>query len=250
MTYPYRSLDVFRGEAVLVDDDDDAGARRRLPALLLRDRDLPPPEVFVAPDAVLSPVRPPPPSPERPRGDPGSRRDEREPRPGRGVVFGPCPTRPAPPPPPPLSPPRAVVRQKQPGSRLLPRGHTFIGRSCGRRRAAAAAPKAVASRESDDAPHRRRRASRAWVRRRRHSNRRSARSRGPSGAAAAPPPPPLSPEKEAPSPRPSSAAVGRRARVARGFARARGGGPGGEKRVTFGEYLFRVAEGGDAVAVC
>ena len=29
-----------------------------------------------------------------------------------------------------------------------------------------------------------------------------------------------------------------------------GGGPGGEKRVTFGEYLFRVAEGGDAVAVC
>ena len=31
---------------------------------------------------------------------------------------------------------------------------------------------------------------------------------------------------------------------------SRGGGPGGEKRVTFGEYLFRVAEGGDAVAVC
>ena len=114
--------------------------------------DLPPPEVFVAPDAACL-VRPPPPSPVRLRGGPrlAPRRTRATTR-ARVWCLSPCPTPAAPPPPPPL-PPRAVVRQKQPGSRLLPRRPTVHrGGAAGRRpRAAAAAPKAVASGESDEA---------------------------------------------------------------------------------------------------
>ena len=189
MTYPYRSLDVFRGEAVLVDDDDDRCYVGDCPKpFYYATADLPPPEVFVAPDAVLSPVRPPPPSPERPRGDPwlalaATASTTR----GEGVVFEPVPDPAAPPPPPPMSPPRAVVRQKQPGSRLLPRGHTFITAELrGDGRAQRRPPqKRCEPRIGRSAPRRRRRASRAWVRRRRRSWRRSARSRGPSGRARA-----------------------------------------------------------------
>ena len=223
MTYPYRSLDVFRGEAVLVDDDDDRCYVGDCPKpFYYATADLPPPEVFVAPDAVLSPVRPPPPSPERPRGDPWlALATNASHDPGEGVVFEPVPDPAAPPPPPPLSPPRAVVRQKQPGSRLLPRGHTFIAaelrgdgaRSGGRPksrcepRIGRSAPPAAAARRALGCEG-------AALEPKKRQKPRPKRARaGAAGAAAVPR------EGGGPGRRLRARAVGRRARVARGFAR-------------------------------
>ena len=256
MTYPYRSLDVFRGEAVLVDDDDDRCYVGDCPKpFYYATADLPPPEVFVAPDAVLSPVRPPPPSPERPRGDPWlALATNVSHDPGEGVVFEPVPDPAAPPPPPPLSPPRAVVRQKQPGSRLLPRGHTFIAaelRGDGRaQRRPPPKPLKAANRTKRAAPPPPR-VARLGAKAPPLEQKKRQKPRPKRAPLPAPPPPPLSPEKEE-----ALAAAFERVRSADGRASladlrvSRGGGPGGEKRVTFGEYLFRVAEGGDAVAVC
>ena len=247
-TYPYRSLDVFRGEAVLVDDEDLVVLGDCPQPFYYATSAEPPPEVFVPPETV---ILPPPPSPQRPRGDPwlthavAMRHD-----PGvAGVIFDAVPDPAAPPPPPPPSPPRAVLRPK-PNSRLLPRGHTLFAaelRGDRRARRPRTAPLRAANRAKRVAPPPR--VARLAAKAPPLPVKKRSKPRVQRAPLPAPPPPPLSPEKEE-----ALAAAFERVRSADGRASlgdlrvSRGGGPGGEKRVTFGEYLFRVAEGD--VAVC
>mmetsp|Transcript_20958 Transcript_20958/g.54618 ORF Transcript_20958/g.54618 Transcript_20958/m.54618 type:complete len:675 (-) Transcript_20958:54-2078(-) len=120
MTYPYRSLDVFRGEAVLVDDDDDLYEGDCPKPFYYATHDLPPPEVFVAPDAVLSPIKPPPPSPVKPRGDPWlALATTASHDPAEGVVFEPVPDPAAPPPPP--TPPKLDSKRSEAHKGAAPR---------------------------------------------------------------------------------------------------------------------------------